>query len=234
MLRYLLKGIGATGHAGEDLLSYLAFEPIYVQRVMELGYADTMARRDEIAEFLLRAAAGAGAGAARQRRRGAARASLEPRREHRRDACATRSRASTTAPPAMAQRPGALARDEEGPDRVQHRLEQDEERRLDRRRPGDAAREAEVGEAELEDPEVDDEGEVAPASRAGPRDQSGSVTAAARTFPQTSAAGPSSRRSREPEDGEREGDARRRARRGSRRPGPAASSSRKKRPSPTP
>ncbi len=51
MLRYLLKGIGATGHAGEDLLSYLAFEPIYVRRVMDLGYADTMARRDEIAEF---------------------------------------------------------------------------------------------------------------------------------------------------------------------------------------
>ncbi len=52
MLRYLLKGIGATGHAGEDLLSYLAFEPIYVRRVMDLGYADTIARRDEVAEFL--------------------------------------------------------------------------------------------------------------------------------------------------------------------------------------
>jgi NTE family protein len=53
MLRYLLKGIGATGNAGEDLLSYLAFEPIYVQRVMDLGYSDTIARRDEVAEFLL-------------------------------------------------------------------------------------------------------------------------------------------------------------------------------------
>jgi NTE family protein len=52
-LRYLLKGIGATGSAGEDLLSYLAFEPVYVSRVMELGYGDTMARRDEIEEFLL-------------------------------------------------------------------------------------------------------------------------------------------------------------------------------------
>ncbi len=51
MLRYLLKGIGATGQAGEDLLAYLAFEPIYVQRVMELGYADTMSRRDEIEDF---------------------------------------------------------------------------------------------------------------------------------------------------------------------------------------
>jgi NTE family protein len=61
MLRYMLKGIGATGNAGEDLLSYLAFEPIYVRRVMELGYADTMARRAEIEEFLL--------GAPPQRRR---------------------------------------------------------------------------------------------------------------------------------------------------------------------
>jgi NTE family protein len=51
MLRYLLKGIGATGQAGEDLLSYLAFEPVYIRRVMDLGYADTLARRDEIAEF---------------------------------------------------------------------------------------------------------------------------------------------------------------------------------------
>lgn len=51
MLRYLLKGIGARGHAGGDLLSYLAFEPIYVRRVMDLGYADTMARRPEIEAF---------------------------------------------------------------------------------------------------------------------------------------------------------------------------------------
>ncbi|HEY6003404.1 MAG TPA: patatin-like phospholipase family protein [Anaeromyxobacter sp.] len=51
-LRYLLKGIGATGAAGEDLLSYLAFEPVYVNRLMDLGYADTLARKDEIAEFL--------------------------------------------------------------------------------------------------------------------------------------------------------------------------------------
>jgi len=53
MLRYLLKGIGATGHAGEDLLSYLAFEPVYLSRVMELGYSDTLARRAEVEAFLL-------------------------------------------------------------------------------------------------------------------------------------------------------------------------------------
>ncbi len=52
MLRYLLRGIGARGDTGEDSLSYLAFEPVYIQRAMELGYADAMARRDEIEAFL--------------------------------------------------------------------------------------------------------------------------------------------------------------------------------------
>ena len=52
MLRYLLKGIGVTADSGSDLLSYLAFEPVYVARVMELGYRDTLARRDEVQAFL--------------------------------------------------------------------------------------------------------------------------------------------------------------------------------------
>ncbi|MBK9518722.1 MAG: patatin-like phospholipase family protein [Anaeromyxobacter sp.] len=52
MLRYFLKGIGVTEHSGSDLLSYLAFEPVYVARAMELGYRDTLARRDEVAAFL--------------------------------------------------------------------------------------------------------------------------------------------------------------------------------------
>jgi NTE family protein len=50
-LRYLLKGIGAA-EDGSDLLSYLAFEPVYVGRCQELGYADTMARRREVEAFL--------------------------------------------------------------------------------------------------------------------------------------------------------------------------------------
>ncbi len=52
MLRYLLKGIGATGETGSDLLSYLAFEPEYVGRLFELGYADTMRHRVEVEAFL--------------------------------------------------------------------------------------------------------------------------------------------------------------------------------------
>ena len=50
-LRYVLSGIGAQAESGSDLLSYLAFEPVYVGRLLELGYEDTLARRAEIQEF---------------------------------------------------------------------------------------------------------------------------------------------------------------------------------------
>jgi NTE family protein len=50
-LRYLLSGIGAHADSGSDLLSYLAFEPVYVGRLLDLGYEDTRARRDEIEAF---------------------------------------------------------------------------------------------------------------------------------------------------------------------------------------
>jgi NTE family protein len=50
-LRYLLRGIGATGETGWDLVSYLAFEPMYIARLIELGYDDTQARRAEIEAF---------------------------------------------------------------------------------------------------------------------------------------------------------------------------------------
>jgi NTE family protein len=52
MLRHLLRGTGATGESGWDLVSYLAFQPGYVGSLIELGYADTMRRRDEIEAFL--------------------------------------------------------------------------------------------------------------------------------------------------------------------------------------
>jgi NTE family protein len=51
MLRHLLRGIGAAGDSGWDLLSYLAFQPGYIGRLIELGYKDTLARRDEIDAF---------------------------------------------------------------------------------------------------------------------------------------------------------------------------------------
>lgn len=51
MLRHLLSGIGATGETGWDLVSYLAFEPAYIERLIELGYDDTRRRRHEVEAF---------------------------------------------------------------------------------------------------------------------------------------------------------------------------------------
>jgi NTE family protein len=50
-LRHLLAGIGATGERGWDLVSYLAFEPVYLETLMDLGYQDTYARRAEVETF---------------------------------------------------------------------------------------------------------------------------------------------------------------------------------------
>jgi NTE family protein len=51
-IRYLLGGIGATSRRGAALLSYLLFEQPYTHALMELGYHDTMVRRDEVMAFL--------------------------------------------------------------------------------------------------------------------------------------------------------------------------------------
>lgn len=52
-VRHLLKGLGAEEDTGFELLSYLAFEPSYTERLMELGYRDTLSRRQEIEAFVL-------------------------------------------------------------------------------------------------------------------------------------------------------------------------------------
>ena len=51
MLRHLLRGIGATGDSGWDLLSYVAFQPGYVGHLIEIGYSDTLAQRAAIERF---------------------------------------------------------------------------------------------------------------------------------------------------------------------------------------
>jgi len=51
MLRHLLRGIGATGESGWDLMSYLAFQPAYIGKLIELGYRDTLERRADIEAF---------------------------------------------------------------------------------------------------------------------------------------------------------------------------------------
>ncbi|ANQ83960.1 hypothetical protein dqs_0892 [Azoarcus olearius] len=52
LLRAILRGIGAMRREGSTLLSYLLFEPGYTRALMDLGYADTMARRAEVEQFL--------------------------------------------------------------------------------------------------------------------------------------------------------------------------------------
>ena len=51
-VRSLLRGIGAMNANGGALTSYLLFEQAYTRALIELGYADTMARSDEVRRFL--------------------------------------------------------------------------------------------------------------------------------------------------------------------------------------
>jgi len=51
VMRYFLKGLGASGFTGADLLSYLAFDHAYTQSLVAIGRGDALDRRDEIAEF---------------------------------------------------------------------------------------------------------------------------------------------------------------------------------------
>lgn len=51
-VRVLMSIIGGMRRGGGTLLSYLLFEPGYCRELIDVGYKDTMARRDEISEFL--------------------------------------------------------------------------------------------------------------------------------------------------------------------------------------
>jgi NTE family protein len=51
-VRYLLRGLGSTAGTGAGLLSYLLFDRHYTEAIMDLGFQDAMARRDEIEAFL--------------------------------------------------------------------------------------------------------------------------------------------------------------------------------------
>ncbi len=50
-VRVLMSIIGGMRRGGGTLLSYLLFEPGYCRALIEVGYKDTMARRDEISRF---------------------------------------------------------------------------------------------------------------------------------------------------------------------------------------
>ncbi|WP_301103207.1 patatin-like phospholipase family protein [Propionivibrio sp.] len=51
-VRWLLRGVGAMNRRGGALASYLLFESSYTRVLIDLGYKDTMARRDEVVVFL--------------------------------------------------------------------------------------------------------------------------------------------------------------------------------------
>jgi NTE family protein len=51
-VRILLRGFGSSQGTGANLPSYLLFDRGFCRKLLALGYADTMARRDEIAAFL--------------------------------------------------------------------------------------------------------------------------------------------------------------------------------------
>lgn len=51
-IRTLLGGIGGTKRAGGGLASYLLFEKPYTRALIDLGYRDTMARADDVVNFL--------------------------------------------------------------------------------------------------------------------------------------------------------------------------------------
>jgi NTE family protein len=51
-LAALLRSMGAVDHGGRQLLSYLLFEAPYIRELISLGYADALARADEIRAFL--------------------------------------------------------------------------------------------------------------------------------------------------------------------------------------
>ena len=51
-LRPFLRGSGATGEGGGEVLSYLLFEPGYCNALIRLGYEDTLRRKEELLAFL--------------------------------------------------------------------------------------------------------------------------------------------------------------------------------------
>jgi NTE family protein len=51
-VRTLLRGFGSTRGTGANLLSYLLFDRHFCRALLQLGYDDTLARRDELVAFL--------------------------------------------------------------------------------------------------------------------------------------------------------------------------------------
>lgn len=52
VFRYFLKGLGVEIDQGSEFLSYFAFENTFTQRLLDMGYEDTLQKKDEILELL--------------------------------------------------------------------------------------------------------------------------------------------------------------------------------------
>ncbi len=51
-IRYLIHGLGRTSEAA-DLISYLLFEPTYIRQLIDLGYTDTMDKKESVKKVFL-------------------------------------------------------------------------------------------------------------------------------------------------------------------------------------
>jgi NTE family protein len=51
-IRFMMRPVGAMNRSGANLASYLLFEPGFTHALIELGFADTLARRAEVIAFL--------------------------------------------------------------------------------------------------------------------------------------------------------------------------------------
>jgi NTE family protein len=50
-VRALLRALGSTRGTGANLTSYLLFDREFCRALIDMGYADTMARRAEVTDF---------------------------------------------------------------------------------------------------------------------------------------------------------------------------------------
>ncbi|MGZ3721562.1 MAG: patatin-like phospholipase family protein, partial [Bdellovibrionales bacterium] len=53
VLRFLISGLG-TAHESSEILSYLTFDPQYLNSLVDLGYYDLMKQKENIIQFLQR------------------------------------------------------------------------------------------------------------------------------------------------------------------------------------
>ena len=51
MLRFLISGLGSARESSE-ILSYLTFDPLYLNALVDLGYYDVMKQKENLTQFL--------------------------------------------------------------------------------------------------------------------------------------------------------------------------------------